>query len=191
MTGYVCCCRQLDDDLHLFPSFCFLRAKRTSISEINVHVNKCSESQSRHFGRSKKKVCKNEPISFYNNNPGYATYLWDFGDGTTGTGSTAYHSYTTSGIFNVCVTITDSTGWQICSNCTTVVDSFNTFNCNILFSPMGQNTFLFSVPSNPSASGYVWDFGDGTTGSGNNVQHTYAAPGVYNVTVNVTGLGMI
>ena len=116
---------------------------------------------------------------------------WDFGDGTTGTGSTAYHSYTTSGIFNVCVTITDSTGWQICSNCTTVVDSFNTFNCNILFSPMGQNTFLFSVPSNPSASGYVWDFGDGTTGSGNNVQHTYAAPGVYNVTVNVTGLGMI
>lgn len=63
MTGYVCCCHQLDDDLHFFPSFCFLRAKRTSISEINVHVNKCSESQSRHFGRSKKKVYNPHPHS--------------------------------------------------------------------------------------------------------------------------------
>lgn len=31
-----------------------------------------------------------------------------------------------------------------------------------------------------------WDFGDGTSGSGPNPTHTYTAPGVYNVTENVT-----
>jgi hypothetical protein len=35
---------------------CSLRIKRTSISEINLHVNLCSEKQSRKFGRSKKKL---------------------------------------------------------------------------------------------------------------------------------------
>jgi PKD repeat protein len=34
--------------------------------------------------------------------------------------------------------------------------------------------------------GYTWDFGDGTTASGATVSHTYAAPGIYTVTVTVS-----
>jgi len=33
------------------------------------------------------------------------TYAWDFGDGTTGTGATPTHRYTTIGIFDVCLTV--------------------------------------------------------------------------------------
>jgi PKD repeat protein len=33
---------------------------------------------------------------------------------------------------------------------------------------------------------YAWNFGDGTTGAGSNVTHTYANAGTYNVTLTVT-----
>jgi hypothetical protein len=37
------------------------------------------------------------------------------------------------------------------------------------------------------ATDFVWDFGDGTSGSGQITSHTYAAPGNYVVTVSMTG----
>ena len=33
---------------------------------------------------------------------------------------------------------------------------------------------------------YTWDFGDGTTGTGQSVSHTYAATGTYTVKVTAT-----
>jgi PKD repeat protein len=47
--------------------------------------------------------------------------------------------------------------------------------------------------SSDSGSGtiesYDWDFGDGSTGSGVTVDHTYASEGIYNVTLTVTDNG--
>ncbi|MCW2915157.1 MAG: Conserved secreted protein of unknown function, putative domain [Actinomycetia bacterium] len=43
-----------------------------------------------------------------------------------------------------------------------------------------------STDSDGSVNGYAWDFGDGSTGSGVNVSHTYAAPGDYPVKLTVT-----
>ncbi len=34
-------------------------------------------------------------------------------------------------------------------------------------------------------SGFIWDFGDGTIGTGATPTHTYAAPGTYEVTLTV------
>ncbi|MFQ1003613.1 PKD domain-containing protein, partial [Modestobacter sp. SSW1-42] len=39
-----------------------------------------------------------------------ATYAWDFGDGATGTGATASHTYTAGGTFTVTLTVTDDRG---------------------------------------------------------------------------------
>lgn len=39
-----------------------------------------------------------------------ASYLWDFGDGATATGSTASHLYTTSGIYSAKLTVADNQG---------------------------------------------------------------------------------
>ncbi|GAB4516129.1 MAG: hypothetical protein OHK0046_20860 [Anaerolineae bacterium] len=36
---------------------------------------------------------------------------------------------------------------------------------------------------------YAWNFGDGSTGSGQNPVHSYAAPGIYTITLTVTGPG--
>ncbi len=41
---------------------------------------------------------------------GTVTYAWDFGDGTTGSGATVTHIYTTPGSFTVTVTMTGSNG---------------------------------------------------------------------------------
>jgi hypothetical protein len=35
------------------------------------------------------------------------TYAWDFGDGLSGTGATPMHSYTTAGIYDICLTVND------------------------------------------------------------------------------------
>lgn len=53
--------------------------------------------------------------------------------------------------------------------------------------PIGcaPQTFTFYNRNIPSTS-TLWDFGDGTTGTGDTVTHTYTVPGTYNVTLNVT-----
>jgi PKD repeat protein len=38
------------------------------------------------------------------------SYVWDFGDGTTGSGMTATHAYTAEGTYNVTLTVTDDDG---------------------------------------------------------------------------------
>ena len=45
-----------------------------------------------------------------------ATYLWDFGDGMSDTGTTVNHAYATSGVYNVNLTVTDAAGCSSSNN---------------------------------------------------------------------------
>src|SRR4030095_8477335 len=47
-------------------------------------------------------------------------------------------------------------------------------------------TLAFSGSSTPVGSVWNWNFGDGNTGSGQNISHTYAAIGNYVVSLVVT-----
>jgi PKD repeat protein len=38
------------------------------------------------------------------------TYIWDFGDGTHGTGITGIHSYSNPGTYTIRLTVTDNSG---------------------------------------------------------------------------------
>lgn len=52
-----------------------------------------------------------------------ASYVWDFGDGTTGTGVTPSHTYTRAGSYTVKLTVTDA-----CDNSTTVTRTMNVYD---------------------------------------------------------------
>lgn len=49
----------------------------------------------------------------------------------------------------------------------------------------GAETMVSNVPENNAAVSYDWDFGDGNSGDGKSVTHTYEKAGTYTVTLTV------
>lgn len=124
-----------------------------------------------------------------------ATYDWDFGDGTTGTGTNASHTYTTAGLFFTFLTVTDDGGLSTISASQTI----SVFPTNV--APVAAfvvDTASGEVPlavafdgssstdSDGSIADYSWDFGDGSSGAGQLVSHTYSTVGSYSATLTVT-----
>ncbi len=142
---------------------------------------------------------------FFNGNwsmsPGgsIASYAWDFGDGTpqfTTTSPSTGHDYTLpgTGIWQVTLTVKDSTGQ------TDGITQSVMFNVHpdFTFQPqkplVGQqvsfNASSSQIFSPTSLLGFQWSFGDGVSGSGKLVVHTYTAAGLYRVSLAVqTGQG--
>ncbi|AMM21989.1 hypothetical protein AX769_19865 [Frondihabitans sp. PAMC 28766] len=118
------------------------------------------------------------------------SYAWDYGDGTTGTGVTSTHAYTAAGTYTVKLTLTDSNGSTASSSAQVSVTkalvpptaSFTATQTNLAaaFDATG------SSDTNGTITGYAWDFGDGTTGTGATPGHTYVAAGTYTVKLTVT-----
>ena len=118
------------------------------------------------------------------------SYTWSFGDGAMGSGATVSHTYAAGGKYLVTLTVTDNGGATATqSNAVTVnsppVASFN-FSCRGLRCIFDGSA---STDSDGTVTNYVWNFGDGATGSGAMVTHSYAGPGTYTVTLTVTDNG--
>ncbi len=122
--------------------------------------------------------------------PGTNTqYVWDFGDGTTGTNAQADHHYTQPGTYTVCLTAY----WQNCvdSTCTTIIvtSSDPCDQLQVCFWPIDQDNgnFLFENCSTaPVGAVFEWTFGDGTGAAGYHVEHHYDQPGTYTVCILAT-----
>ena len=120
------------------------------------------------------------------------SYEWDFGDGNTGAGAVAAHTYNSPGTYTVVLTVTDGNG--LIDTATTVInavgDGSNVFPTAAWTSTKNglEVTFDASASNDPDGSivSYEWDFGDGNTGAGVNPTHTYAAGGTYTVILTVT-----
>jgi len=121
-------------------------------------------------------------------------WLWNFDDGTTASGEQVTHVFRSAGDRNVMLTVIDSIGASHSTRRTVPVGQGALPVATIVTSPaspiVGQ-TINFNASTSRPAPGrtirsYEWDFGDGTTGSGANVQHTYATAGTYVVVLTVT-----
>ena len=122
-------------------------------------------------------------------------YLWDFGDGTTGTGAAPTHRYSSTGSFFVKLTVTDSNGLSNTSEPQTVtVGAGDPPTARMIFSPTqpsATDTVFFNATQSTAGAGhrivsYRWSWGDGTTGSGATTSHKYATAGTYVVVLTVT-----
>jgi PKD repeat protein len=120
------------------------------------------------------------------------SYLWNFGDGTTATGVTASHSYPASGEYTVKLTVTDNDG---ATGSTTVTKTVRNQPPLASFTESAHRvdtdeTIFFDATASYDPDGtivsYSWNFGDGTTGIGVTVQHSYSQDGTYTVTLTVT-----
>jgi len=108
------------------------------------------------------------------------TISWSFGDGSTSSAVNPVHTYSAVGTYTVCVT--DYTYCGSNSDCQTV-----TITCPTpvaAFTDTGNTTMGFTYTGTiTSLDSVVWNFGDGSTGSGMNPVHTYSVANTYTVCV--------
>jgi len=118
------------------------------------------------------------------------SWAWDFGDGATSTEQNPVHIYNKEGTYTVKLTVKNSFGedTMIKTDAITVgggaaVD-FTADKTTVGVGRVVSFTDLSSI--NPTS--WMWDFGDGQTGSGANPDHIYRAVGVYDVTLTASNL---
>ncbi len=123
---------------------------------------------------------------FHDSSLNAVSWLWNFGDGNTSTQQHPVHTYAHAGTYTVSLTIRTADG------CTyTSVQNFAVHFEPLTASPVA--TTSDSVPpihvqfyaNSQGATGWLWDFGDGTTSQQQNPLHTFMTPPPYNITLTL------
>ncbi len=121
-----------------------------------------------------------------------STWFWDFGDGATSKEQSPEHTYDTSGNYTVTLTATGLGGQdvEIKSGYVVVFDPPPVADFGVDHT---TGDAPLEVAFESLASGIVstwsWDFGDGGVSNDVNPTHTYTTPGVYTVSLTLTGPG--
>jgi PKD repeat protein len=123
-----------------------------------------------------------------------ASYAWDFGDGSSGTGVAPMHTYFAEGTFTAILTVTDDLGQTDSDTTSVIVVSDTTLPVAVAGGPYSSSegqliTFDATASYDPDGGPiehYHWNFGDGSTGSGATTVHSYDSSGSYTVSLTVT-----
>ncbi len=119
-------------------------------------------------------------FTFIGTGTGIDSVVWHYGDGATGRGISANHTYTGADTFTACMYVyspcgIDSICHRVTVPCDTPVVSFtHTGIVHDTFTYTGSTYGLDSV---------VWDFGDGTRSTGTTTYHAYDTTGTYRVCI--------
>jgi len=137
-----------------------------------------------------------QTIHFYDSTSGSTTWSWDFGDGSPyGTTKNPTHYYSSNGWYYVTLTVTNANGCKSSFTDTVKIENFyahiltsRTEGCKPLTINFSENvltdipfTSLYTFPLS-----YSWTFGDGGTGTGGAISHTFYDTGIYTVVLTAT-----
>lgn len=122
------------------------------------------------------------------------TYSWNFDDGSSANGIALQHTFSSSGVFNVTLTVTSTAFGTSNSQTRPIVvappappvANFTTGPCAVVAPRCMRFTDASTVGAGATINGAVIDFGDNANATGLPAEHTYAVAGTYNVRLTVT-----
>ena len=136
-------------------------------------------------------VCVGQSIQLTNQSTNATTYAWNFGDGNTSVLVNPSHTYTAPGLYTIrLVSFRNNPSGDICIDTAfqqvQVRDTLpGLFSMSDSVSNCAPLTVTFVNRNRPSVSA-TWNFGDGSTASGDSVVHTFTLPGTFYVNLLVT-----
>lgn len=135
---------------------------------------------------------KQTPIQFQGDasTGSITSYQWNFGDGHEASGVSPTHSYASSGIYSVSLTVTDNERGTSTAYTTATINTapiaFGGGPYSGLSGSAVQLNGAGSIDSDGTIASYQWNFGDGTSGVGQTPIHVYSSIGTYSPQLTVT-----
>ncbi|RYE19052.1 MAG: PKD domain-containing protein, partial [Sphingobacteriales bacterium] len=114
---------------------------------------------------------------------------WNFGDGNMSTMQNTVHTYNAAGTYTVTLTVRNASSRCEHTSTQTVVvaNEAANFSASQTVLCRQQATTFTAVQNNSGGiAQYNWLFGDGSSGTGNPVTHTYSSSGNYDVQLIIT-----
>jgi len=140
------------------------------------------------FTFSKTEVCGSTTLSFTDTShvfSGLQSIRWNFGDNTTGTGSSPSHVYTASGRYTIQMIVLSRSG---CADTVTrqidvMVKSKPVVSINAMDTACTRRSITFNalVQTVDPINFIQWNVSNGATGTGAVFNHTFTQAGVYNL----------
>jgi PKD repeat protein len=117
-------------------------------------------------------------------------YHWDFGDGSWDMGPFVEHVYEEGGEYTINLVVTDDSGAKNQENTTIEVNEWPKAQGNVEKDPVKINEVVmfdgsYSKDEDGKIVKYKWDFGDGTSVTGERPTHCFNKLGLQNITLEV------
>ncbi|MGA3113030.1 MAG: choice-of-anchor tandem repeat GloVer-containing protein [Syntrophobacteraceae bacterium] len=131
-------------------------------------------------------------VHFADSSAGSITkWLWNFGDGQTGTIHSPSHTYSKAGAYTVTLTVTGAGGTNTCTQ-PGYITVYAAPEANFSATPSSGKAPLqvnFTNKSTGLVTSWLWRFGDGATSTDESPDHTYNTPGTYTAMLTAYGPG--
>ncbi|MBC7081289.1 MAG: PKD domain-containing protein [Thermoplasmatales archaeon] len=172
-----------------------VRDNNGSINSIRREINISNKMPFANFSYEPANPTSLDNITFNSTSydqDGYITnWIWDFGGGKIFFNSTVTYRYDDNGIYSVYLFVIDNEGafnYTLKNVIVYNIPPFANFTWEPFY-PIPNKNITFNASNSYDLDGYIanytWDFGDGSTGYGIIVEHSYNSSGIYNVTLTV------